>query len=102
MNQDDFNKLQSITDESITSSIDKLFFFHQNIELIKTNQSKLIQILNITVNILQEAKKYNIYIAPEKLKTIRELSEELMFSIQSEEEMANICHDPHINNAILH
>ncbi len=101
MNQDSRAQLHSIADKAITTAIQKLFFFHQNHQLIKLNQSNVIEIIKITVEILKEAKHSKIHIDSKKLTTIAKLSEDLMFIIQPEE-TSNICHDPDINNAILH
>ena len=102
MNQDSRAQLHSIADKAVTTAIQKLFFFHQNTQLIKQNQSNVIEIIKVTVEILKEAQNSKIHIDPQKLATISKLSEELMFVIQPEEELSNICHDPDINNAILH
>lgn len=102
MNQDSRAQLHSIADKAITTAIQKLFFFHQNTHLIKQNQSNLIEIIKVTVEILKEAQNSKIHIDPKKLAIISKLSEELMFIIQPEEKLSNICHDPDINNAILH
>lgn len=101
MNQDSRAQLLSVTDQTIDTVIQKLSFFQQNIASIKSLQSQLLETLQVTVDILKEAENLKVYITPEKLATIRNLSQEIMFAIQPEE-LSNICHDTDINNSILH